>query len=91
MAPDREDVVVSVGKELYVLMPLDRVTLVEPLEVQFGVVKDDIGTCEIGVDPSARYFLNASSLSAPAKALFAPILQAAPGQPQGRSVPYEPM
>jgi hypothetical protein len=54
IARDREDVVVSVGKELYVLMPLDRVTLVESLEVQFGVVKDDIGTCEIGVDPSAR-------------------------------------
>ena len=50
IAADREDVVVGVGKKLNVLMPLGGVALVEPLEVQFGVVKDDIGSGKIGGD-----------------------------------------
>ncbi len=79
IAADREDVVVGVGEELDVLMPLDRVARVEPLEVQFGVVKDDIGAREIGGD-----IRNQPRRKAPiGVVLFVGALQA----PQNRSLP----
>ena len=42
IAADGEDVVIGVREELDVLMPFHRVGGVEPFEVQFGVVEDDV-------------------------------------------------